>query len=439
MSNLFLLLESINNFIWGHLAFILIVGLGGYFSIRSGFFQIRKFGAVMRSFWSFFSREKHPNRDGIHPIKVFFAAIGGCIGIGNVVGIVTAVQIGGPGALFWTWVGGLCGMLIQYAEVYLGMKYRVPNKEGSYDGGPMYFLPKVMRGRWVAIVVCVLLCVYGVEIFMFNVMTTSISVNWNLNEYAVAAVLLIATFAVALGGINRVGEVCSAFIPLFILSYLAMGAYLLYAYFDALPSIFWQIFSGAFSAQSAKGAFAGSSIGLAISMGLSRGAYSGDIGVGYTSVIHAESRTHQFGRQAALTIIGVFIDTFVICTMSILIVLATGHWHSGIDVSMMVQEALGLFFPYMEYFMPFFLFLLGYTTILAYFVVGVKCAKFLSPKWGPLIYYVYAAVALPLFAFIDTSAAFVLMSLAGAFLLIINLTGIFLLRKEVIFKLEELP
>ncbi len=432
---IFFVLEQLNDFIWSHLAFALVIGLGGYFSFKSGFFQLRKFGSVFGSFIRFFSEKT--GGSGIHPLKTFFAAIGGCIGIGNVVAICTAVAIGGPGALLWTWVGGIAGMLIQYAEVYLGMKYRIRNKEGGYDGGPMYFLPRAYKVRWVATLVSVLLCFYGVEIFMFNVMVDSISVNWNLNEYWVTAILLIATVAVALGGINRVGEVCSALIPIFIILYLGMGIYVLIQHAADLPGIFKMIFEGAFTAQAAKGAFAGSTVGLSISMGLSRGAYSGDIGVGYTSVVYAESSSTQIGRQASMTIVGIFLDTFIICTMSILIVLATGHWHSGVDVALMVQEALGLYFPYMHFFMPFFLFLLGYTTILTYFVVGVKCAKFISPKWGPFAYYLYACIALPIFAFVEATQAFLLMSLSGALLLILNVAGMFLLRKEVQFKLEE--
>lgn len=438
VNHVFQILEWVNDFIWSHMAFILVVGLGGYFSYKSRFFQIRRFPAIFGSFISFFSQKTatKSNVPGIHPLKAFFAAIGGCIGIGNVVAICTAVQIGGPGALLWTWIGAIAGMVIQYSEVYLGMRHRVKNKEGSYDGGPMYFLPIAYKMKWVAIAVSVLLCFYGVEIFMFNVMVDSISVNWEFNQYLVTFVLLLATLVVALGGINRVGEVCSALIPLFIILYLAMGTWVLIQHAHVLPSVFKEIFIGAFTTQAAKGAFAGSTVGLAISMGLSRGAYSGDIGVGYTSVIHAESSTTHFQRQAALTIVGVFIDTFI-STMSILIVLSTGHWNSGIDVSLMVQEALGLFFPYMHFFMPFFLFLLGYTTILAYFVVGVKCAKFISPKWGPLLYYSYAAIALPVFAFVHATQAFILMSLSGALLLLFNLFGMFLLRKEVRFGLDS--
>ncbi len=435
--SIFQSLELFNEFLWAHVAFVLIVGAGLYFSIRSRFFQIRRFGGILRSFIAFFSERVSHGDKGIHPLKTFFAAIGGCIGIGNVVGICTAVQIGGPGALFWTWVGGLFGMLIQYAEVYLGFRYRVPNNSGSYDGGPMYFLPAAYKQRWVAPVVCILLCIYGVEIFMFNVVADSISVNWNLNEYLVVGLLLIAVLVVATGGINRVGEVCSAIIPLFIALYIGMSFWVIFQHLSEVPEMFAMIFRGAFTPQAAVGGFAGSTVMLTLSMGLSRGAYSGDIGVGYTSVIYSEGHSNQFKRQSSLTIIGVFIDTFVICSLSIFVVLLTGHWKTDIDVTLMVQEALGLHFPFMAFFMPFFLFLLGYTTILAYFVVGVKCAKFVSVKWGPRLYYLYAAIALPLFAFVDASQAFLIMSLSGAFLLFFNLTGMMLLRKEVKFGLEE--
>lgn len=427
-------LEQLNEFIWGHIAFLLIIGLGLYFSIRSRFFQIRQFGPIFTSFLSFFKKQR--DERGIHPIKIFFASIGGCIGIGNVVGIVTAVQIGGPGALFWAWIGGLAGMLIQYSEVYLGLKHRIANKEGSYDGGPMYFLPLAYKNRWIAPVICFLLCIYGVEIFMFNVMASSLASNWHINEYLIVAILIVAILVVASGGINRVGQVCSGLIPLFILLYVFMALWVIIQNIAEVPALFGSIFEGAFTPQAAKGGFAGSTVMMSISMGLSRGAYSGDIGVGYTSVIYAESGTQKLERQASMTIIGIFIDTFVICSLSILVVLATGHWHSHLDVTLMVQESLGLYFPYMHIFMPIFLFLLGYTSILAYFVVGAKCAKFISKKWGPTLYYLYACIMLPLFAFVDATEAFVIMSLSGAFLLILNLFGIFLLRKQVRFGLD---
>jgi AGCS family alanine or glycine:cation symporter len=215
-----------------------------------------------------------------------------------------------------------------------------------------------------------------------------------------------------------------------------MGFWILFQNIATIPEIFGLVLDGAFSPQAAIGGFAGSTLALTISMGLSRGAYSGDIGVGYTSIIHAESRTTNFGRQASLAIVGIFLDTFVICTMSVFLILTTGHWKEGIGSTNMVQAALGATFPYMHFFMPLFLLLLGYSTIIAYFVVGVKCAKFLSAKWGKILYYIYAAIALPLFAFVDQTQAFVVMSLSGALLLILNVIGMIILRKEVRFHLD---
>lgn len=432
-------LELINDFLWGHIGFILIMGLGGYFTIRSRFYQLRKFFPIIGSFFTYAKEKVEKNSVAVHPLKVFFAAIGGCIGIGNVVGICTAVQIGGPGAIFWTWIAGLVGMLIQYGEVFLGMKYRIKNDKGGYDGGPMYFLPRAYKKPWIAGVFCFLLCLYGVEIFMFNVMADSITVNWYINKYLVVFVLLAATLYAVSGGIKRVGEICAAIIPLFIILYVGMAFWVIFKNLSIIPTIFSEIFKGAFTEQAAWGAFAGSSVLLTISMGLSRGAYSGDIGIGYTSIIYSETSSQDPERQAWLTILGVFLDTFVICSLSIFLVLITRTWHTGIDVALMVQVALGEYFPYMQFFMPFFLLLLGWTTIISYLAVGLKCAHYLSPKYGKIIYYIYAALTLPLFAFVNPNQAFVIMSISGAMLLLLNLVGMFLLRKEVLFDTHKMP
>lgn len=434
--SLFIYLDAINDFIWGYAGFFLIFLFGIYFTFTSGFYQIRKLPAIFLDFISQIKQKDQTSKEGLHPIKVFFAAIGGCIGIGNIVGICTAVQIGGPGALFWTWIAAFLGMILQYSEVFLGMRYRVKNPEGGYSGGPMYFLPKAFKGKWVGIVVSLLLCVYGVEIFMFNVITDSVSTNWHLSKPLVVFLLFGLVMFAAKGGIKRVSDICSAIIPLFILIYVGMTFWILVENGAMIPSLLKTVFEGAFTSQAAQGAFAGSSIMLAISMGLSRGAYSGDIGVGYTSVIHAESRSQNPQKQASLTIIGIFLDTFIVCTLSIFLVLATGTWKEPLDVTLMVQNALAHYFPFMDIFMPFFLFSLGYTTIISYFVVGLKCAKFISGKYGPLLYYTYAALALPIFSFVSAQQAFIIMSLVGAFLLMFNLIGTFLLRKEIYFEEE---
>ena len=431
---IFSALSRLNEFLWANVALVLIFSLGIYLSFRSRLFQFRCFRSIFSSFYTFI-KDKNSG-SGVHPIRVFFAAIGGCIGIGNVVGIATAVQLGGPGALFWTWIGAMAGMLIQYAEVYLGMRYRVKNGQNGYDGGPMFFLPHAYKIKCIAPIICLLLCIYGAEIFVFNVLTDTISVNLNLNKLIVVPALFAATVGVASRGLNRVGAVCGALIPLFILCYTAMGVWVLIQHASEIPSMLYQVIQGAFTPQAAVGGFAGCTLMTTISMGLSRGAYSGDIGVGFASVIHSESSTEKFKKQAGLAIAGIFIDTILICSLSIFIILITGHWKSGVDATLMVQQALDLYFPYMNVFMPIFLFLLGYTTLLSYFAVGTKCAKFIFPKWGPRIYFAYTSIILPIFAFVDVTQAFIIMSLCGFFLLFFNLLGIFILRREIEFGVE---
>jgi len=428
-------LDLINDFVWGRINFLIIVCLGILFTLRSGFFQLRQFPKIVKIFCGFF-HEKEKNIQGIHPLKAFSVAIGGCIGIGNVVGICTAVQLGGPGALFWTWIAGFLGMLLKYSEVYLGMTHRVKNSQGGYDGGPMFFLKKAFNNNWIPTLVCLLLCIYGVEVYMFGVMVDSITTNWAVNKYLLIATLLVLTMLAASGGVKRVGKVCSSVMPIFLLLYVFMSLWILVVNVERIPEVLMLVFKGAFTPQAATGAFAGSSIILTISLGISRGCYSGDIGIGYSSVIHSESSATHPAKQASLAVIGIFLDVFIVCTLSIMLILVTDSWKTPIDTSLMVQTALGTYFPYMELFMPFFLFLLGYSTIIAYFAVGIKCANHLFPKNGKKVYYAYALVAFIVFSFCDPAQALTAMSLAGAMLLIINLFGIYRLRKEIKFDLN---
>lgn len=430
-------LEQIDTIFWGYIGFTLIMILGVYFSFRTRLFQIRAIPLIARTLWISI-RNKSTSEVGIHPIKVLFASVGSMVGIGNLVGIITAVQLGGPGALFWVWMAALLGSLIKYSEVYLGLKHRVENNKGSYDGGPMYFLQKAFSNLWIPSTVSILMCIYGVEIYQFSVVADSIATNWSLARGFVVACLLGLVLFAGVGGISRVGKISSRLLPVFILSYMGMGIWVIGNHFFELPTVLRFVFESAFTGHAAIGGFAGSTALLAIQHGIARAAYSADIGIGNDAVIHSESRTVDPALQARLAVCGVFIDNLV-CTMSVLLVLVTGVWKAATPIasSNMVQEALGQHFPYMEVFMPLFLLILGYTTIIAYFCVGIKCAQFLHPKYGKRIYFSYAALALPLFSFLDQSQALLMMSLAGSLLLMINLTGIYRLRRQIVFSLDE--
>lgn len=429
-------LEGLEDFLWTYCGVPIVMLLGLYLTIKSNFFQVRHLPTVFKTFFGFL-RFKDETHQGVHPLKAFFAAVGGCVGIGNIVGICTAIQLGGPGALFWIWVTALAGMILKYSEVYLGLRFRVSNGKNGYNGGPMYFLQRVFKNQWVPQLVCLLLCIYGVEVYQFSVISTSITTNWGLNSYFVIALLLVLVVFAGSGGVKRVGSISSTSLPIFVCVYVSMGLWVLVNNLTALPSVFVQIFTSAFSGHAAVGGFVGAGLISTVSHGIRRGCYTGDVGVGYASVIHSETSEQVPEKQASLAIFDIFLDTFVVCTTSILLILTTGLWKEPLEAGMLVQSALGQYFPYMHFFMPLFLFMLGYNTINAYFCVGLKCAEYLAPRWGRVLYYAYAVVALLIFSFMGTSQAQTVMAIAGVSLLIINGCGIFMLRHEISFNLNQ--
>lgn len=360
------------------------------------------------------------------------------MGVGNIVGIVTALQLGGPGAIFWVWIAAFLGSLIKYAEVFLGLKYRVPNEKGGYDGGSIHFLRKAFNVRFIGTFVCILLCVYGAEIYQFSVLTHSIATNWQLEPVCVSLGILCLILYAVVGGIQRVGKICSLLMPAFTLVYVTMCFWVIGHHALELPGLFVSIFKSAFTGHAAFGGFVGSSILIALQHGIARSVYSADIGIGYDSIIHSETSAEKIVSQARLTIFGVFIDNLV-CTCTLLVALCTGLWCAApqVDSMLVVQKALSVHFPGQEIFMPIFLFVLVYTTLISYLLVGLKCARQLHSNYGEKVYLCLGAASLFGFSFFDQSVALLVMSLSGCMLLVINLLGIFRLRKEIEFTLPE--
>jgi alanine or glycine:cation symporter, AGCS family len=425
------ILETLDNILWGYAVLPILLIVGSYLTYKSGFVQIRNLPRILKSFY-YALTTKHTGT-GVHPLKAFFACIGGCMGIGNVVAVCIAAQIGGPGALFWVWVTAIFGMILKYSEVYLGLLYRVPHGKGGYRGGPMYFLQKAYKSAWVPKLAGLLLCIYGIEVYQFSVITESIATNLDVNKYGTALILMTLIIAVSRRGVNSVGRIASVFIPVFIVCYLGMGAWVFFLNIDLLPTMLNTVMQSAFTGHAAMGAFAGSTVLIAASQGMRRSCYAGDVGIGYASVIHSETREVSPEKQASLAIIEVFVDSFIICTTSVLLVLLTGVWNDDIEASMLVQTALANYFPGMHVFMPLFLLVLGFTTIIAYFCAGIKCAEHLSPRIGRKAYYVFACSYCLFFVCFHSSQALTMMSITAALLLLLNLYGIYKLSDEIGF------
>jgi len=431
-------LGDVEEVFWAYMGAPGLIAIGLYLSWKSRFFQIRQFPEIVRIFMSF-ARQKHKDETsrGIAPIYVFFASVGAAIGVGNLVGVCIALQMGGPGAVFWMWFAALMGMLVKYGEIYLGVKFRVQNDENSYTGGPMMYLRHVPGGAFWSPFSAFLMCIYGCEVFIFKVVAYTISVGWNINPFIVIPVLVFLVVGVGQGGIKLVGKICSIVIPGFLLAYVGMGSYVIMQNITAVPDVFKMIMMHAFSSHAAVGAFAGSTAMLAMSHGVRRACYTGDIGIGYASIMHAETQESVPARQAALGVIDIFLDSFLVCTMSLMLILVTGVWNQGAEPSFMVSTALAQYFPAVTWIWPLFIFLLGYTTMIGFFTAGRRSATFLSPKYGASIYTYSVFFALLVISSVTTQAQCCsIMSLVGSLLLLCNLYGLFFLRDEIVFDVK---
>lgn len=434
----FMQLAVLDDFAWSYIGVPAILLFGIYFSFKSKWLQITQFPRISNYFFSFLGTDKGQESRGVHPLQAFFAAVGGCIGVGNIVVVCTAVQVGGPGAIFWMWVAALLGMIVKYAEIYLSVKYRVDNVNKSYDGGPMYYLKKVDTSGTLTKLFCLFMCIYGVDVYMFKLMTHSFVTSWGFNQYAVIIGLLFLTIIAGEKGIKAIGKISSALIPLFLFIFVGVSGWIFAHNIPALINAFKLIFSSAFTGHAAKGAFAGSTLLMAMSNGMKRACYTGDIGVGYAGIIHAESDEKSPSKQASLGIFGIFLDTFVICTLSVLLIIVTGLWNQPIHQEKLVSTALSMHIPYVNIIWPFFVFLLGYSSLIAFFAAGKKSAKFLWPQYGEKGYTAYGVIAFLTFSFFgNENDMLTFMSVIGMGLLMINMYGMFNLRNHISFSIKK--
>lgn len=437
LSYLFSILDTVDSVFWVYGGVPTLMFVGIYFTCISKGFQLVKFPAVLKIFYNTIC-DTSVNKRGVRPLYVFFASIGGCIGIGNVVGVCTAVQMGGPGAVFWMWVAGFFGMLVKYAEIYLGMIYRVSDKKDGYFGGPIVYLQQLSGGKWLANIVAFLLCIYGLEIYIFRTITHSIITGWNVYPPLVIFGLIGLVILVGEGGINLVGKVSSIILPVFLTAFVGMSIFIFAVNIHLFPAMLQLIFTSAFSSQAMVGAFAGCSVVMAMSHGVRRACYTGDLGVGYASIIHSQTSETDPNREASMGIMAIFLDTFVICTLSLFLIILTDTWHSGVHETLMVATALGKYFPFISLFWPLFIFLLGYTSLTSFYAVGKNAANFLFGSLGDKVYPFLAAALFLIFPYFGTmSQAMTFMSITGALLLMFNVYGIIRLSDKIKFTLES--
>ncbi|MCP5369560.1 MAG: sodium:alanine symporter family protein [Rickettsiaceae bacterium] len=434
MEILFSLIIFLEDFFWSYVGWILIVISGIYLTYISKGLQFKALFHFKTNLKEIYAQAHDETYEGINPFKLYFASVGGMVGLGNIVFITTAVMIGGPGSIFWIILASLSGMLLKYSEIYLGMKYRIKNEKNGFDGGPMYFLQHAFKGKQMAYLFAVLLCLYGVEISNFLIIVDRVEYSFHFDRNLIIFTFLIIVIYSSIGGISRLANICSTIMPIFMLGYVVFAIYVISCHYSLLPSFFKTVLISAFTGHAPIGGFIGSTMILSAYLGISKTVYSGDIGIGYDSIMQSETRIVCPRMQAILAIYALLTDT-LICLLTNIMVGVTGAWHifNHLAPSDIVARLLADYIPYSDLFMTLLLFFAGYTTIIAYLAAGTKCAKFISPKYGRFAYLLYAMFAFVFFCSFSQNNVMIIMGLLSGMLVLINIIGILRLRKNIEF------
>jgi alanine or glycine:cation symporter, AGCS family len=322
---------AVNGVVWGPPMLVLLIGTGVLLTILTGAVQFRHLGTALREVLGKLTR-RGTGPGSVTPFQAVATALASTVGVGNIAGVATAIYLGGPGALFWLWVSGVFGMATKFAEIVIALHYREPDATGVMRGGAMYTLKKGLGLPWLGTVFALFtaLAAFGIgNMVQANSVAESLRASFGVTPAVVGIVLVIVTAAVILGGIKRIAEVTQYMVPFMALFYLAGGLLIVLLRIGELPRVLGLVFEGAFTGTAATGGFAGSTIMLAMRYGIARGLFSNEAGLGSAPMVHAAAQTDHPVRQGMYGIFEVFVDTILICSITGLVILATGVWDSG--------------------------------------------------------------------------------------------------------------
>ncbi|MEZ5360641.1 MAG: sodium:alanine symporter family protein [Candidatus Zixiibacteriota bacterium] len=326
--------STLGSYIWEFpeefpLMLIILLGTGLFVSFRLGWIQLRR---VKHAIDITRGKYDNPEHEGdISHFQALSTALSATIGIGNIAGVATAIHYGGPGALFWMWVTGILGTSLKYAECTLSMKYRKINPDGSASGGPMYYIEHALGWKWLAIIfaaaasMCALATGNAVQA---NTVADQLKSDFGISVYVTGAVIAVLVAMVILGGIKRIGRVTSILSPLMTVIYVIGALSILIIHIDQVPGAFATIFSSAFSAEGATAGFAGATFMHCLIWGVKRGLFSNEAGQGSAPIAHAAAKTDEPVREGTVAMMGPYIDTITICSLTGLVIVITGAWNA---------------------------------------------------------------------------------------------------------------
>lgn len=339
MQQLETLVSTLSGFVWGPYMLALLVGTGLYLTILLKGMQFR---VLPHAFKLIFSKDKNDEGD-ISQFASLMTALAATVGIGNIVGVATAITLGGPGAVFWMWVTGLVGMATKYSEAVLAVKYREKGEHGM-RGGPMYYLSKGAGLPWLGTLFAIFTAcaAFGIgNMTQANAAAEIFAKIFQIPTEVTGITLTILTGLVILGGIKAIGKFTSFVVPFMIVVYVASCLWVLAINASAIPDAFGLIFYHAFNPAAAGSGFAGATIAAAMRFGIARGVFSNESGLGSAPIAAAAAKTNDPVKQALVSMTQTFIDTLVVCTMTALVILTATSWTQGISAGELTSASIG--------------------------------------------------------------------------------------------------
>ena len=376
-------IDAINGLVWGPIMLTLLLGTGIFLTIGLRGMTITR---IPFAFKQLLKGRKASGEGEISPFNALMTALSSTVGTGNIAGVATAIGIGGPGALFWMWCTALVGMATKYAEAVLAVNYRETDAAGKKVGGPMYYIKNGLGKRWKPL--AFLFALFGAlagfglaNTVQSNTVSQVLFNNFQIPTVASGLVMALLVALVLLGGIQRIAQVAGKLVPLMTMIYLVATLLILLMNLTEIPAALVFIVDSAFNGTAATGGFAGATVMLALRMGVSRGIFSNESGLGSAPIAHAAAATNSPVRQGTIAMLGTFIDTLIICTMTGLVLIVTDVWNSDLQGAAMTLEVFDSSLPFGGDILSLCIALFAFTTMLGWSYYGERCAQFLlGPK-----------------------------------------------------------
>ncbi|MGH1543609.1 MAG: alanine/glycine:cation symporter family protein [Arenicella sp.] len=435
------LINQVNAFAWGPPMLILLGATGVFLTVGTLFVSWRKIGYAFKLLFD----KSQPGEGEVKPFNALMTALSATVGTGNIAGVATAIALGGPGAIFYMWLIALFGMATKYAEAVCAVTYRETDANGNYVGGPMYYLkngvgakmPRLGTTLGYAFAIFGAVAAFGIgNAVQVNSMAQALGTNFSLPSWITGVVVAALVGFVILGGIKRIGDVAGKLVPAMIILYIGAGLLVLFINADKIPDAFALIFHHAFNPAAAAGGFGGAAVAAAIRFGVARGVFSNESGLGSAAIAHAAAKTDNPVRQGLIAMLGTFIDTLIVCTITALCILTSGEWLSGVSGASLTSNAFGASLAGGNYVVTIALVVFAFTTILGWSYYGERCWQYLFKEKSVIIYRVLWIAAAAFFATQKVDFVWNLSDTLNGLMAVPNLIGLLILS-PLVFKVTK--